>query len=335
MNAPVGRGRDQPLPPFRDHFILKVGARWFLTGSSAPWWTGRNPGVVLYSSADLKTWRFERWLVDAAQLSDDCPYNGRFWAPEIHAAHGRFWLTVNSGRPGPLHGERRMDEHRIFLFVADTIDGDYALLTPRGLGLGFKNDASLFTDDDGRSYLYCSGGGLWQAPIDLPSGKLLAGDDLVRLCAPRDAGLPDWMIGGIEGPFVIKRHGGYWMFFSSWTRGYEVGVLRAPAPLGPWTLHPREPIFGTRKREYRQRQAIAGGYGHLQYEDTADPYAETGHGAVFRGADGNDWFCCHYLPMGKTYVEYAEVIEYTDTAPALGMAPMEFRDDRFFVHGPV
>ena len=42
----------------------------------------------------------------------------------------------------------------------------------------------------------------------------------------REPDYPDWMTEGIEGPFVIKKDGIYYMFFSTWTRGYEVGTLK-------------------------------------------------------------------------------------------------------------
>ena len=75
---------------------------------------------------------------------------------------------------------------------------------------------------------------------DRLAGKLSGGDDLRKICGPRDAGNPDWMIGGIEGPFVFKRDGYYFMFFSAWTRGYEIGLLRATTPLGPWELNKKK-----------------------------------------------------------------------------------------------
>ena len=31
----------------RDHFIIKVGNKWYCTGTSNPVWTGLNPGVRL------------------------------------------------------------------------------------------------------------------------------------------------------------------------------------------------------------------------------------------------------------------------------------------------
>jgi len=73
-----------PALSLRDHCIIKVGTQWFCTGTSNPVWTGPNPGVRLLVSDDLINWRHHSWLIDAGKLPPDCPYNGRFWAPEIH-----------------------------------------------------------------------------------------------------------------------------------------------------------------------------------------------------------------------------------------------------------
>lgn len=324
-----------PVMSMRDHQILKVENRWYMTGTSAPYWKGSSPGVRLFSSTNLLNWKFENWLIDSAKLADDCFYKGRFWAPEIHRAHDRFWLTVNSGHYGPQHGDSYQDGHSVVLFVADKITGPYELVSKNGpVCPYFKNDASLFTDDDGRSYLYCSGGGIWQSEIYLERGCLVGGNDVKKILSGRDPGNPDWMIGGIEGPFVIKRNGEYFLFFSAWTRGYEIGVLKAPAPLGPWTLTPNSPIMGTRKRRFRQKQAEAGGYAHLVYEDTPDPYVETGHCAIFAGTDGRDWLSCHYFLEGKRPDTSKSTMEFHDTFPQLGIEPLEFRDGLFYTNGP-
>jgi beta-xylosidase len=326
--------RDSALA-MRDHFILKVDGRWYMTGTSMPVWKGPNPGVRLLVSDDLLHWRHDRWLIDAAALPDGCFYKGRFWAPEIHRAHGRFWLTVNSGHYGPQLGDRYLDEHNIVLLVADEVTGPYALVTKDGpLSKRFKNDANLFTDEDGQSYLYCSGGGLWQARINLESGKLAGGDDLRKICGPRDAGNPDWMLGGIEGPFVLKRDGHYFMFFSAWTRGYEIGLLRATAPLGPWELIRREPLLSVRKRSYREKQMLEGGYAHLTFEDTLDPFVEVGHCAVFEGPDGKDWLCSHYFLEGRNPIPTSPIPEYYDSKPQLGIEPLHYADGEFRVNGP-
>jgi len=79
--------------------------------------------VRLMVSDDLLAWRDAGWIIDASGLPADCPYNGRFWAPEIHQSGGRFYLTVSSGHGGPAPDDRRMEDHRIWLFVANVISG--------------------------------------------------------------------------------------------------------------------------------------------------------------------------------------------------------------------
>ncbi|UOE32450.1 family 43 glycosylhydrolase [Hymenobacter monticola] len=239
----------------RDHFIIKVGRQWFATGTSMPVWSGPNPGVRLLVSDDLIHWRQHSWLIDGKKLPASCPYNGRFWAPEIHYIQKKYWLTVNSGQV-TAEDPKGMKTHSVWLFSSDKVTGPYKLvngpLTPH-----YNNDATLFEDEDGQTYLYCSGNGLWQAKIDLPTGKLVG--EIKQFRGAKDANNPGWMVGGIEGPFVLKRDGTYFMFFSTWTRGYEVGLLRSKSPLGPWELAAPEPIFGTRKREYRAEMARNGG----------------------------------------------------------------------------
>ncbi|WP_346985069.1 family 43 glycosylhydrolase [Chryseobacterium sp. POE27] len=121
------------------------------------------------------------------------------------------------------------------------------------------------------------------------------------------------MVGGIEGPFVIKKEGTYFMFFSTWTRGYEVGLLKSKSPLGPWELASPEPIFGTRKKGYRTEMAKENGYDNLFFTDTEDPYQETGHNALFIGPDGNLWNSCHYFMYEK------KTISIQSDFPALGI----------------
>jgi len=118
----------------RDHYIIKVGDRWYCTGTSNPVWTGHNPGVRLLVSDDLINWKQHSWLIDASRLPAGCPYNGRFWAPEIHYIQNRYWLTVNSGRVTE-EDPKGMSTHSIWLFVSDSVTGPYSLvngpLTPQ------------------------------------------------------------------------------------------------------------------------------------------------------------------------------------------------------------
>jgi xylan 1,4-beta-xylosidase len=309
----------------RDHCIIKIDKQWYCTGTSNPVWTGPNPGVRLLISDDLIHWKQHSWLIDASKLPPDCPYNGRFWAPEIHFIKNKYWLTVNSGKV-TLEDPKGMKTHSIWLFVSDKVTGPYQLvngpLTPQ-----YNNDATLFEDEDGQTYLYCSGGGLFQAKIDLVNGKLTT--PIQKFLDKKEPGYPDWMVGGIEGPFVIKRDGTYFMFFSTWTRGYEVGLLKSKSPLGPWELASREPIFGTRKKGYRPELASGGGYANLKFQDTQDPYCETGHNALFEGPDGKLWSSCHYLMYEKRPYPYCSELKDWEKTPQLGIERVYYKDGMF------
>lgn len=314
----------------RDHFIIKAEGKWYCVGTSNPVWTGLNPGVRLLVSEDLLHWKQHSWLIDGSKLPPECPYNGRFWAPEIHFIKNKYWLTVNSGKV-TIDDPKGMKTHSVWLFSSDKVTGPYQLvngpLTPQ-----YNNDATLFEDEDGQTYLYCSGNGLFQAKIDLPTGKLKT--PIQKFLDKRQPGYPDWMVGGIEGPFVIKREGIYFMFFSTWTRGYEVGLLKAKSPLGPWELVSREPIFGTRKKGYRPELAIGGGYADLKFGDTEDPFCETGHNALFEGPDGQLWSSCHYLMDENRPYPYSQTFEPWEKTPQLGFEPVHYKNGRFYIKGP-
>lgn len=314
----------------RDHCIIKVGNLWYCTGTSNPVWTGHNPGVRLLVSDDLIHWKQHSWIIDASRLTDECPYNGRFWAPEIHFIKNKYWLTVNSGKV-TADDPKGMKTHSVWLFSSDKVTGPFKLvngpLTPQ-----YNNDATIFEDEDGQVYFYCSGNGLFQAKIDLESGKLTT--PLQKFLDKKESGYPEWMVGGIEGPFVIKRDGYYFMFFSTWTRGYEVGLLKSKNPLGPWELASQEPIFGTRKKGYRPELAIEGKYDQLKFQDTQDPYSETGHNALFIGPDGKLWSSCHYMMFEKRPYPYCQTFESWELTPQLGIEPVIYKDGMFYINEP-
>ncbi len=321
--------RDTSLS-MRDYCIIKVRDKWYCTGTSNPIWTGPNPGVRMLESDDLIHWKQSGWLIDASKLPPDCPYNGRFWAPEIHFIKNKYWLTVNSGKV-TAEDPKGMKTHSIWLFSSDSVTGPYKLvngpLTPQ-----YNNDATLFEDEDGQTYLYCSGNGLFQAKIDLNTGKLTT--PIQKFLDKKQPGWPEWMVGGIEAPFVTKKDGTYFMFFSTWTRGYEIGLLKSKSPLGPWELASPEPIFGTRKKGYRPELAAGGGYGDLKYQDTEDPYCEAASNTLFTGPDGKLWSSCHYLMYEKRPYPYSQTFKPWELVPEMGIEPVYFKNGIFHIKGP-
>ena len=320
----------EAIKSMRDGQITLEAGRYYLTGTSPPYWgEAPTPGVKIYSSDDLLKWKYEKLLIDRNDLDENVWYRDYFWAPEIHVKADKYYLTFNCRNS---QYDPQGSQHNCGLAVADEILGPYTVLTHDApLGKEFKNDISLFTDDDGHSYAYCSGRGVWQSRIDLENGRLIG--DFEKIIDKTDDG--DWQLGGVEGPCVIKRQGVYYLFYSAWTRGYEIGYATAEHPLGPWRLYEGNPIFGTRCREFREEQMQFEGTSHLQFEDTPDPYVEVGHNSIFPGPDGRDWIVCHYWLKGKKPIKNPPLpMQYEDTSPQLGFDPIDIVDGKVIAHGP-
>ena len=281
-----------PFEPLRDPFILKAGNAWYMTGTLPPYGlvedeATRTKGVPLYKSTDMVEWTFVDYVVKTPAEAENKWYSERFWAPEIFAHNGKFYITVNCcDLDGSNHG---------FLFaVADDIEGPYTIMNPDApLALG--NDAHLFADTDGQTYVFASD--IKYAKIDLDNLTLLS--EWSTPVAP----IPDsdaWNAlrpgVGFEGPFVLTAYGKYYMFYSSWGRGYEIGLAAADAVNGEWVMYP-DPMYGG------MNQGSCDRYGYTyepNYYANQDSYRECGHNCVFEGPDGNLWIAAHAFMGNET-----------------------------------
>ena len=167
-------------------------------------------------------------------------------APDLVKYKGRFYLTGNT-------------DH---VYVADHPLGPYTDLglfkntgpVEQGWNGGF--DTKIFVDDDGAPYLFWPGRG-----ISGIYGVRLDPDDLTTF-----AGEPVHLFGfnpmhawerygemneypgvaWIEGPWVIKRNGIYYLEYSAsgtqW-KTYAEGYYTATSPLGPYTYAPNNPLL--------------------------------------------------------------------------------------------
>ena len=276
----------------RDCQVFRDDGKWYLTGTAFPVWPREdtfgqlNPGVVLYSSEDLTHWTFAQVLVrpNAEKWNFQ-----RFWAPEVHPFGGKYYATFNCRNP--QLGDNLM---RVGYAVADRLAGPYRVMD-QPLALG--NDLHLFQDDDGKVWAFWNGTmepggdkakvrafGVSYAQVDLAGGRLLT--EPVRAIAYGTEG-QDWDGVGIEGSYVIKRNGIYYLFFSSWTRGYEIGYATAPSVTGPWTKYPGNPIYGA------QDPAACAKNGVPYLGDPRSDFSQVGHNAIFTGPDGRLWLSCH------------------------------------------
>lgn len=282
----------------RDPFILKVGNEWYLTGTHSPYGLAKEnekkektPGVALYKSNKLLEWEYVGIILKSpGENEKDKWYQDRFWAPEIFHHNGLFYLTVNCcDSEGAGHG--------MLFAVSESIEGPYTIMTEDKPAY-YGNDAHLFVDDDGQTYLY--GSDIWGAPIDLTSLKLLgARRNPVQPIAGSDAwnGRRDGV--GIEGPYILKRNNKYFLFYSTWSRGYEVGYAVSSDPLKDYEME-KDPLYGS------INQNSCNHYGGIyeEYYTNQDKYREVGHNSVFLGPDGNDWIVAHAYDYENGLVKY-------------------------------
>ncbi|MBP3667942.1 MAG: family 43 glycosylhydrolase [Clostridia bacterium] len=281
---------ERKTPALRDPFILKVGDAWYMTGTLPPYGleseANRTKGVPLYKSYDMTEWAFVDYIVKTPAESESKWYSERFWAAELFSHNGKFYVTVNCcAVDGSNHG---------FLFaVADDVEGPYTVMNPDApLALG--NDAHLFVDTDGQTYVFASN--IMYAKIDLDTLTLLSGwQTPVTPVKGSDAWNGERPGVGFEGPFVLTAGGKYYMFYSTWSRGYEVGLASADAVTGTWTMYP-DPMYGGMAQD---RCDYYGGIYEEGYYENQDKYRECGHNSVFEGPDGAWWIAAHAYVHGN------------------------------------
>jgi len=313
---PISQGIEEH--GLRDCQVLRDGEWWYLTGTSYPFWSREerngtlNPGVALYKSKDLNNWTFVKYIVK--RPAADKWYYRRFWAPEIHKINQKYYVTFNCNNDSMGF----IGQH-IGYAVAEQIEGPYTVVTEEK-PLTNGNDFNLFCDDDGSVWAFWNRGhefGIGFAKIDLEKGKFLteptsaivpskvdyAYDEKGELLKvpgydgrpiPKVAKYYDWDAIGIEGSYVIKNNGIYYLFYSSWTRGYEIGYATASKIDGPWTKNPGNPFYGA------QSKTMCENNGFEFTGDSASRFNQVGHNAIFTGVDGRFWISCHGIDSTGT-----------------------------------
>ena len=283
-----------PLSPnVRDPQITVADGRYVMAATSSPFFEqlGESPGVKLWTSPDLMHWDEGTVVIPH---STTAWYRKRYWAPELYHSpdDGKYYLTFNC----PRGGDNAKTPQAVCLAVADRALGPYRVLT-ESEPLCEGNDASIFRDDDGKTYLFRSG--LMAIEVDLPHAKTV-GESFQVLAKPPVAATGPWdgqsrgaPAVGLEGPCVIKIDKTYYCFYSSWGRGYEIGYATSDNVRGPWTRYADNPIYGAQEADWAKR------YKHSMDQAADIPWRQVGHGSIFVGPDGRYWTSAHGFRAGR------------------------------------
>lgn len=243
----------------RDPFVLPVAAErvYYLYGTTdkMPWGGQPGEGFDTYRSRDLILWEgpFPAFRPPAGFWGREC-----FWAPEVHAWHGRYYMfaTFRSDRA----------EQGTQILVADHPMGPFrphsaGPVTPTGAEC---LDGTLFVDRSGQPWMIFSRDwpriaiGRYSAlplrdDLTAPSGpaiELFAVKDAPWVCTPpwqkeRDQkGEPPCYVADGAWPFRLP-DGELCLLFSSWNKAnYATGLARSLSGelAGPWRCDPT-PFF--------------------------------------------------------------------------------------------
>ncbi len=225
-----------------DPFVLRTRTGYYMYGTS-PLVSREGLIFQVLFSEDLRLWSE---VGGALQPPDGGGGRSAYWAPEVAEADGVFWMYYSMGEEEAGHHVR--------VARAEQPEGPFVDVGVNlTSGEAFAIDPSPFRDDDGRWWLFTAVDrvdgprpGTCIAVQRLLTMKEVAGEPRAILRANADwqrfeRGRPmygailDWHT--VEGPQVVRRPDGYWLFYSggNWqTTSYGVGVAHAASIGGPW-----------------------------------------------------------------------------------------------------
>jgi beta-xylosidase len=242
---------------------------WIFPTYSAPY--HEQTHFDCFSSPDLVQWTKHPRVLTAESVSW-AKY--AMWAPSIieHRGQYYFFFAANDIQNNESTGG-------IGVAVADRPEGPYRDALGKPLIDKFHNGAQpidqfVFRDDDGQHYMYYGG---WRH-----CNVTRLADDLLSLVPLDDGQLfkeitPERYV---EGPFVFKRDGRYYMMWSEggWTGpNYSVAYAVADSPLGP---------FVRKAKILQQDPQVATGAGH--------------HSVIHPPGTSDYYIVYHRRPLGET-----------------------------------
>jgi beta-xylosidase len=200
-----------------------------------------------FSSPDLVHWTRHRHVLDVAGIKW-AAY--AVWAPSAIERDGKYYIFFGAN---DIQSDK--ETGGIGLAVSDTPGGPFRDAIGHPLVSAFHNGAQpidpfVYRDDDGRTYLYYGGWGhcnVVRLSPDLKSVEPYPDGSTWKEITPP---------GYVEGSFVIKRKGIYYLMWSEggWTGpDYRVAYATGTSPLGPF-----KPMGTILAQDFR----IASGAGH-------------------------------------------------------------------------
>ena len=232
------------IPGFNpDPSITFDGKQYIIATSTFEYY----PGVALYTSHDLSSWKYHSSVMTSANgfsLSGS-RNSGGIYAPTIRFHNGRYYMvTTNKNGVGN------------FISYADSLSGPWSealFIYKDGI------DPSIFFLPDGSCFYTQNGkGGIFGAFIDPDEGRLL---EPLRLISPGLSGA------ATEAPHIYMKDGLFYLAFAEGGTeyGHHETVGRAENIYGPYELNP-VPMLSHAQRKNHPIQAA----GHMDMIELPD-----------------------------------------------------------------
>jgi len=224
---------------FPDPSVIRVGADFYATATTGGW----SPQFQILHSKDLINWK----IIGAVFDKKPAWAKGDFWAPEIIADKGRYFVYYTARRDD---GKNKKGTLCVAVATAENPAGPYTdkgALVCQEIG---SLDPFFVRDEAGKPFLIWKEDGndrqqptwLYAQALD-ESGTKLAGKPK-KLFRNTEA----WEKHVIEGAYVLRRDGYFYMFYSGnaccgRACNYALGVARSKTLLGNWEKNPANPIL--------------------------------------------------------------------------------------------
>lgn len=227
--------------------------------------TSGDEGFLVYSSKDLQNWSGPVGRKEGFALKKGDAFGSKgFWAPQVFKRGKTYFMAYTA-------------DEQIAIAKSDNPLGPFKQDELKAVsGVGKQIDPFLFTDSDGKNYLYHvrldRGNRIFVAEMKADFSDVLPGT--IKECISgtenwENTAKTDWPV--TEGPTVLKKDNLYYLFYSAndfRNPDYAVGYATSKSPLGPWIKYNGNPIIS--KENIKQNGTGHGDFlvdakGHLQY----------------------------------------------------------------------
>ena len=216
-----------------DPTIFVDQGRYYLYGTSS------DQGFLVYVSKDLKTWSKKSENNGFALKKGDAFGSKGFWAPQVFKRGDNYFMAYTA-------------DEQIAIAQSKSPLGPFKQETLKAIpGTGKQIDPFVFTDIDGKNYLYHvkldRGNRIYVSELKADFSDVIPNTAKECLSGTEfweNTAKTDWPV--TEGPTVLKKNNLYYLFYSAndfRNPDYAIGYATSSSSTGPWTKYAGNPII--------------------------------------------------------------------------------------------